>query len=363
MDFRSDNVTGAAPEILAAVAAANAGTAAAYGEDEITARVERRLCDLFETEVAAFPVATGTAANSLALSVLVPPYGAVYCHPLSHVNVDECGGPEFYTGGAKLVPLPGPDGKMAAADLDAALRAAGAGIVHHAQPAAVSLTQATECGTVYKPAEVAALAAVAHRHGLRVHMDGARFANAVAALGCAPADLTWRAGVDALSFGATKNGALAAEAVVFFDRALAASFGYRRKRAGHLFSKMRFLSAQLEAYLKDGLWLRLAAHANAMAARLARGLAAVPGVRLAFPVDANEVFAVLPEPVIAGLEAEGFRFFRWSGVWPAAMGGHTIRLVTAFNTEAAAVDAFVAATTRFVAGAVAAPASRTRAAQ
>ncbi|MBX6320227.1 MAG: low specificity L-threonine aldolase [Rhodospirillaceae bacterium] len=361
MDFRSDNVTGAAPEILTAVAAANTGTATAYGDDEITARVERRLGELFEAEVAAFPVATGSAANSLALGVLAPPYGVVYCHPLAHVNVDECGGPEFYTGGAKLVPLPGADGKMAAADLEATLAESGAGVVHHAQPAAVSLTQATECGTVYKPAEVAALAEVAHRHGLKVHMDGARFANAVAALGCAPADLTWRAGVDVLSFGATKNGALAAEAVVFFDRALAASFGFRRKRAGHLFSKMRFLSAQLEAYLADGLWLRLASHANAMAARLGRGLAAIPGARLAFPVEANEVFAVLPDPVISGLEAEGFRFFRWTGPSGASMGGPTIRLVTAFNTKAAAVDAFVAATARLMAAAGAE--TRTRAAQ
>jgi threonine aldolase len=342
-DFRSDNVTGVAPEIMAAVAAANSGTAAAYGGDKATGRVERRLAELFETEVTVFPVPTGTAANALALSTMSPPYGAIYVHELSHVNVDECGGPELFTGGAKLVDLPGAGGKLTAAQLGAVLKKADPGDVHHAPPAAISLTQATECGTVYKPDEIAAIAGVARRHALKLHMDGSRFANAMAGLGCRPADVTWRAGVDALSFGATKNGAMAAEAVVFFDRALAATFGYRRKRAGHLFSKMRFLSAQLEAYLQDDLWLRLAGHANAMAARMAKGLAAVPGVSLAYPVEANEIFPVLPDPVMAGLQAEGFGFFRWSD---GGEGSTIARLVTAFTTEAAAVDAFIAAAQR-----------------
>jgi threonine aldolase len=346
MDFRSDNVTGVAPEIMAALAAANAGTATSYGGDEATARLEARFSALFETPVSVFPVATGSAANTLALSVLTPPYGAVYCHADAHINVDECGGPEFFTGGAKLVTLPGADAKLDAAGLAAALAAGGAGDVHHVQPAAVSLTQATECGTLYTAAELRAIAEVARAHKLKLHMDGARFANAVAALDCAPADITWRAGIDVLSFGATKNGAMGAEAVVFFDKALAETFGFRRKRAGHLFSKMRFLTAQIEASLQDGLWLRLARHANAMAARLAEGLAAVPGFSLAFPVQANEIFVTLPRPLAAALEAAGARFFPW-GLGDAA--STTIRLVTAWNTEPAAVDAFLAATRRLAA--------------
>ncbi|HZH25922.1 MAG TPA: low specificity L-threonine aldolase [Azospirillaceae bacterium] len=333
MNFASDNVAGAAPEILAALARAAEGTASSYGADPYTARLEAALAELFETKVAAFPVATGTAANSLALASICPPWGAVYAHESSHVMVDECGAPEMYTAGAKLVGLPGADGKITAADLDRAAGRWPRGAVHHVQAAAVSLTQATEAGTCYRPDEVAVISEVARHHGMRVHMDGARFANAVAWLGRSPADVTWRAGVDVLSFGATKNGALAAEVVVFFKPELAAEFQFRRKRAGHLFSKMRFLSAQLDAYLADGLWLRLARHANLMAARLAEGLAAIPGVRLAYPVEANEVFAELPERMIEGLQARGFVFYRWEG--------RVVRLVTAFNTEAGSVDALL----------------------
>src|SRR5579883_354407 len=298
MNFASDNVTGAAPEILAAIAAANDGAAMPYGNDAVTQRVEAALKALFERDLAAFPVATGSAANALALATMCPPYGAVYCHPDSHINVDECGAPELFTGGAKLVPIVGDAGKIAAADFEAALARSGKGVVHHVQPAAISLTNASEMGTVYTPEEVRAIADIAHGQGLRVHMDGARFANAVAALGCAPADLAWRAGVDVLSFGATKNGALAAEAVVFFAPAKAGDLAFRRKRSGHLFSKMRFLSAQLEAYLADDLWLRNARHANRMARRLADGVAGLPGVRLRHPTEANEIFVELPEPVI-----------------------------------------------------------------
>jgi threonine aldolase len=335
MNFRSDNVAGAAPEILSALAAGAAGTASSYGSDPVTERVAKRFAELFERPVAAFPVATGTAANSLALSTLVPPYGAIYCHRESHINMDECGAPEFFTGGAKLILLDGPHGKIEPETLASALAAGRAGDVHSVQPAALSLTQATEAGTVYTPGEVRALAEIAHAHGLAVHMDGARFGNAVAHLGCSPAEVTWKAGVDALSFGATKNGCLAAEAVVFFDPAGAGDFAFRRKRGGHLFSKMRFLSLQLEAYLEDGLWLRLARHANAQAEQLARGLSAVPGAVLEHPVQANEVFITLPEPVVVGLEEAGFQFYRWNGL--------TIRLVTAFDTSSADVEAMVEA--------------------
>lgn len=334
MNFTSDNVTGAAPEILNAVIEASAGSVPSYGADPLTARVEGRLSALFETTVAAFPVATGSAANALALSAMTPPFGAVYCHEEAHINTDECGAPELFTAGAKLIGLPGAGGKLHADGLAAVLGRAGRG-VHHVQPAVLSLTQATEAGTVYTIDEIRALTTVARAHGLSVHMDGARFANAVVTLDCDPAEVTWRAGVDVLSFGATKNGALAAEVVVFFNQALAENFAFRRKRGGHLLSKMRFLSAQLDAYLADDLWRRLARHANAMATRLADGLMRVPGARLRDPVQANEIFVHLPEPVIEGLTADGFQFYRWDG--------SVCRLVTAFDTDPAAIDALIAA--------------------
>lgn len=338
MNFCSDNVSGAAPEIIEALARANEGEAMPYGDDAITARLKARFAEIFETEVTVFPVATGTAANALALAVMTPPFGAVYCHADSHINSDECGAPELFTGGAKLVAMEGANGKIAPADLDARLRQAGAGIVHHVQPASVSVTQASEAGTLYRSDELAAIAEICRRHSLRLHMDGARFANAVAALDRAPADLSWRAGVDVLSFGATKGGALAAEAVVVFDPALAETLAFRRKRGGHLLSKMRFLSAQLDAYLADDLWLRLARHANDMALRLARGLEALAGVELLYPAEANEIFATMPRALIESLLGDGFRFYRWG-----EDDSDIVRLVTAFDTKAEHVDAFLAA--------------------
>jgi threonine aldolase len=335
MNFRSDNVTGAAPEILAALMAANEGTAASYGADAITTRLNERFNAIFEREVAVFPVATGTAANALAIAAVTPPWGVVYCHSESHIQVDECGAPEFFTGGAKLMPLECAEGKITPAAVEAVL--VEPGIVHSPQPACISISQATEAGTVYTAEEVGALGALARRRGLSLHMDGARFANALVASNASPAALTWRAGVDVLSFGATKNGALAAEAVVFFDPARAAEVGYRRKRAGHLFSKMRFISAQLEAYLEGDLWLRNARHANRMAARLAEGLAATPGAKLIHPVEANEIFIALPEQVIVALETAGVGFYRWG-----APGEASLRLVTAFTTRAEDVDATIA---------------------
>lgn len=338
MNFCSDNTAGAHPRILAALGAHNAGAAMPYGNDELTQRVEKRIAEVFERDCAVFLVGTGTAANVLSLAALTPPWGVVYCHPESHINADECGAPEFYTGGAKLVPVAGEHGKLSAADLAAAI--AGAGVVHHAQPASISLTQATEAGTVYTEGEIGAIAEVARRHGLGLHVDGARFANALVSLNCRPADITWRAGVDVLSFGATKNGAVAAEAVVVFDKARAETLGYRRKRGGQLWSKMRFLAVQFEAYLEDDLWLANARHANAMTKALGQGLAGVPGARIHHPVQANEIFVTLPEPVIRGLEQDGFKFYRW------VEGGQLLRLVTSFNTEAAHVEAFLASAHR-----------------
>jgi threonine aldolase len=338
--FSSDNITPASPEILDAIIAANQGALHAYGDDPHTERLTAIVAALFETDVAVYPVTTGTAANALALSALTPPYGAVYCHETAHIATDECGAPEFYTGGAKIVGLPSPDGKLAPQQLEAPLRHAADLGVHHVRPAALSLTQATEWGTVYTPAEVRALADKAHANGLGVHMDGARIANAIAHLGCTPAEITWKAGIDVLSLGATKNGALAAEAVIFFDPARTAGFESRRKRAGHLWSKMRFLSTQLTAYLQHGVWLRNARHANAMAARLAAGLASIPDVRLVQAVQANEVFVAMPDELIQALLSEGFEFYRWAA--PAGVSGPVVRLVTSFCTAPADVDALVA---------------------
>jgi threonine aldolase len=336
--FGSDNMAGVSPPILQALAAANAGEAMSYGGDDWTARLTTRLSELFEREVAVFPLATGTAANSLSLAAISPPYGGIYCHPEAHINMDECGGPEFYTGGAKLVLIEGKGAKIDAGRLAGVLANAGKGVPHHVKPAAVSLTQATEAGTVYSLNELRQLAEIARTHGLPVHMDGSRFANALVSLNCTPAAMTWRAGVDILSFGATKNGALAAEAIIVFDPAKAATLHYLRKRAGHLFSKQRYLATQLLAYLEDELWLRNARHANAMAARLAEGLGNLPGVRLNDPVQANELFVDLPEAVVAGMAAKGFEFYRWGA---PTQGTH--RMVTAWNTDPATVDKVLAA--------------------
>lgn len=338
MNFCSDNVVGVSPEIMAALLATSHGVAMPYGNDDCTQRLNSLFSELFETDVLVFPVATGTAANALALSVMTPPFGAIYCHHQSHIHCDECGAPEFFTGGAKLVTLPGEHGKTDAINLVAALAQAGAGVVHHVQPAAVSLSQATESGTVYSIDEVSQIAEVTHAHGLNLHMDGARFANAVVSLGCSPADITWRAGVDVLSFGATKNGAMAAEAVIFFNQNLAQTFRYRLKRSGHLFSKMQFLSVQLEAYIRNDLWLKNATHANKMAKQLAQNLTMLPGVTLCNPVEANEIFIEMPQQVIVGLLNDGFKFYRWDGE-----DSTTVRLVTAFNTQQEDVTAFLEA--------------------
>jgi threonine aldolase len=254
------------------------------------------------------------------------------------VHDSECGAGEFYTGGARIVPLAAEHGRLHPETLRVALERAGIGHTGRVQPAALNLTQATERGTVYRLDQLDALIGIAREYGLRVHMDGARFANAIAALGCRPADATWRRGVDVLSFGATKNGAMGAEAVVVFKDELAEPLRFRARRAGQVFSKMRFISAQLEAYLQDGLWLRLAAHANAMARHLAAGLATIPAIRLLHPVESNEIFAAMPPPLIEGLLAAGFGLYD--------RGGGAVRLVTAFNNTAEQIDAFVAAARR-----------------
>jgi threonine aldolase len=277
------------------------------------------------------------------LATLTPHYGAVLCHEGAHIYEDECGAPEFYSGGAKLVPIAGEHGKLTPSSIAAALAHFQRGFVHHVQPATISLTQATERGTSYTPAEVQAIAAVAKKDGMALHMDGARFANALAFLKCSPAEITWKSGVDAMSFGVTKNGALAAEAVIFFDPKRAADLEYRRKRGGHLFSKMRFLSVQIEAMIDDGLWLKLAGNANAMAQRLGQGLSALPGFALDHPVEANEVFARLPSrAAMDALIAAGGKFYPWGPVTERPL----IRLVCSFATREQEVEQFLAAAKR-----------------
>jgi threonine aldolase len=310
MTFTSDNAAGAHPAILEAIQAANTGLAGSYGADRWSAELNEALSAWFERRVFVFPVATGGAANALALSQLVPPWGAVICHRESHINTDECGAPEFYTGGAKLSVLDGPAGKIEAASVRRALQDFPRGVVHRMQPGSVSITQATECGSVYRPGEIGALAQAANEAGISLHLDGARLANALVTLGCTPAETTWKAGVAALSLGFTKNGAIAAEAVVFFDEALADKFDFRRKRGGHLFSKMRFFSAQMLAMLSDDLWRDLAGAANAAALQLADAFTAAD-CALAFPVEANEVFAHLPRDVAAKLKQDSFGFYPW----------------------------------------------------
>lgn len=351
-NFRSDNEYPVAAEIMAALALVNEGPAHAYGEDAVTGRLRQRFCELFERDVVIYPLASGTAANSLAVAQSCGSVGAVVCHRDAHLNTDECGAPEFFSGGAKLLALDGADGKLVPAGVEETVAASLAMGEHASRPRLLSLTQATELGTVYTPDEVAALAAAAHRDGLRVHMDGARLANALATLDCSLAEITWRAGVDLVSFGATKNGAMLAEALVIFDPADTVELARRRKQAGHLLSKMRYVSAQLEAYLADDLWLRLAAAANRRARDLANGLAACPGTELLHPVQSNEIFMRLPDSLAEGLHARGFEFHPWPH-----SGRGVYRLVTSFATPAQAVaDCLAAARELAGAGAAAAQA-------
>ena len=339
MNFASDNIAGVSPRILAALGAAAPGSAPAYGTDAWTARAAAMIDEIFECRAASFLVSTGTAANALALGAMAPPWGAIFCHEGAHVMEDECGAPEMFTAGAKLIGITGRAGKIAPEALRATLAAFPRGLVKQVQPAVLSLSQATECGTLYSCAEIAELAAIAHGAGVAVHMDGARFANALVALGCTAAEMSWRAGIDVLSFGATKNGALACEAVIFFDPEKAATFAFQRKRSGHTLSKGRFLGAQMAAYLEAGHWLELARTANAHAAKLAAGLAGIAGVHLAFPTEANEIFVFLPGRIDAVLRAAGAVYYAWSlndsdrAAQDRRAEGALVRLVTSFATE------------------------------
>lgn len=338
-EFASDNSAGICPEALAALLAANSGRARSYGEDEWTRQACDALRQVFDTDCEVFFVFNGTAANSLALASLCQSYHSIICHELAHVETDECGAPEFFSNGTKLLLAGGAHGKIDLAAVEALVSRRRD--IHYPKPKALTLSQSTELGTVYSVKEAHAAGALARQLGLRLHMDGARFANALAALQVSAADITWRAGVDVLSLGGTKLGMPVGDAVVFFDRELARDFAYRCKQAGQLASKMRFLAAPWLGMLKDGAWLRHAAHANAMARLLADRLAIVPGVSLMQPVQANAVFAAMPEPAMAALRAAGWLFYTFIG-----LGG--ARFVCAWDTTEAHVEALVADLTRAV---------------
>ena len=340
--FASDNNAGICPEAWRALEAANTGHASGYGADDWTRAASDAIRSAFESDCDVYFAFNGTAANSLALASICRSTDAIVCHAMAHINVDECGAPGFMSGGATLLTVDLADAKLTPESV------VGAAVTphdeHSSRPRALSLTQATELGTVYAPAEIAALCDAAHARRMRVQMDGARFANAVASLGCRPADISWRAGVDVLCLGGTKNGLPGSEAILFFDRDLADEFARRRKQAGQLASKMRFLAAPWLGILEDGAWLRHAAHANAMAQRLARAVEALPQARLLAPVQANGVFVDLPKAAIDALHAKGWHFYPF-------VGETGVRLMCAWDTPAAAVDGFIAD----LAGTLAAP--------
>jgi threonine aldolase len=330
--FTSDTYAGICPEALQALQEANRGHAPAYGDDPWTARAAALLREFFETDCAVFLVPTGTAANALALAALCQPYHSVLCHADAHIQTDECGAPEYAARGIKLVPLPGEQGKL---QPELVRRAADRHRdVHSHQPGVLSLSQATEAGTVYAAEEIHALGAVAHQLGLRVHLDGARLANALATLRVSPRTLTWEAGVDVLCLGGTKNGLAAGDAVIFFDRGLAEGFAYRRKQAGHLMAKMRFVAAPWIGLLESGAWLRNAGRANALARQLEVELRTIPGLRILYPVQANAVFVQLPRPWAEALHRRGWHFYTLAG-------GE--RLMCSWDTESADIAALVEA--------------------
>jgi threonine aldolase len=344
MFFASDNWAGAHPQINAALARHGDGFEAAYGDGALDRKVHERLSEIFEREVSVFFVGTGTAANSLALALYARPGSIAFCHSGAHVIEDECGAPEFFSGGSRLKPVEGSLGKYSADALDRAVSRFFPPVVHDGRATAVTITQATEAGTVYALDEIASIADVTRKHGLGLHMDGARFANALVSLDASPADMTWRRGIDVLSFGGTKNGCWCAEAILLFDTERANELAFHRKRGAQLFSKSRFIAAQFDAYLSDDLWLENARHANAMATALAGGLRASRHARLAWEPQANEVFAIIEKGTVERARAAGARFYDWHV--PAGFDGviedneGLCRFVTSFATTAGDVDRF-----------------------
>jgi threonine aldolase len=344
MFFASDNWAGAHPAINERLMRESTRFASAYGTSAVDQAIEQRFNEIFEREVAVFFVATGTAANSLALASLAKPGGVTFAHSEAHVIEDECGAPDFFSG-MRMSPVPGALGKMDPKQLRNRIARYPQDAVHHGRATAITMTQATEVGSIYSLAEIDEISAIAKEHDLPLHMDGARFANALVHLGATPADMTWKRGVDVLSFGGTKNGCWCAEAIVFFDPAMAKELPFIRKRSAQLFSKSRFIAAQFEAYLQDDLWLGLASHANSMADRLRAGLDASNSARQAWPTTSNEVFAVIPIDTMKIAHEKGAKFYDWLEPHdmpePVKDGEMLIRLVTSFATEAQDVDAFL----------------------
>lgn len=331
MNFTSDNVYGAHPKVLKALSDCNEGAMASYGKDAVTAQAEAAFRELLDAPDAVVRfLATGTGANALVCAQLSPSYGRIYCHDSAHIHRDECAAPEFFTHGAKLVPIAGEAGRITPQALQDAIRVGATGSLNDGAGALVSITNVTEWGTCYGPDQVAEIARVTHDAGMALHMDGARFANAVASLGCDAAALV--RDVDALCFGGTKNGAIAAEAVIFFDPDRAQGFDYRRKQSGHVWSKQRFLAAQMLALVQDGLWLELAGHANRQAARLGQGITQIGGQLIA-PVQANEVFALLPSDAHDRARAHGAAYMIWQDSPPVAGQPVAVRLVTSWATH------------------------------
>lgn len=346
MQYGSDNQTGASPKILDMLNRANTGHAHGYGDDAWSNRAVDELKRVFDCDLEACFVSTGTAANCLGLSCMVQPWEMALCHHQAHIINDESTAPEFLTGGARLVPISGDDLKLTVRHIDDFFYKAGTHVPHNAIAKAISLTQANELGQIYTPDEVGRISERAKANGLRVHMDGARFANAVAALECDPADITWKAGVDVLSLGVTKNGGLCAESVIFFDTALSETFAHRRKRTGHLISKGRLFGAQFVGWLEDDHWLDMAKHANAHARKLSKALSGIKGVRLAWPDESNELFAIMPTPMVEALREAGAEFYDWTlEALPASIhlkkGESFVRLVTSFMSEDAHLEAFM----------------------
>lgn len=345
MWFTSDNAAPAHPSVLEALARANDGYTASYGADPIMEAVTAQIRDVFEApEAAVYLVATGTAANALALACLCPPWATVYCHRNSHVEEDECAAPEFYTGGAKLTLLEGADAKIDPASFSEALSFTARAGVHNVQKGALTITNTTEAGTLYTLDEIKALTDLAHAQNCPTHLDGARFTNALVALGCTPAEMTWKAGIDAVSFGGTKNGLMGVEAIILFDPAKAWELELRRKRGAHLFSKHRYLSAQMKAYLQDDLWIKLATDANARAAHLSRGLMQTPGATLAHPTQGNGVFAGFPRKAHKSVQEAGAHYYFWPG--NQTLEGPeeetlTARLMCSWSTTEEEVDRFI----------------------
>ena len=323
--FASDNVTAACPEVMEATNQANMGNIESYGHDKWSKVLDKKFSELFEKDVKVFTAVTGTAANSLALSSITPSFGNIYCHKISHINVDECGAPEFFTGGAKLISIDGVNGKLNADELKKNIK--GSGVVHNTQPSSVSITQSCETGVIYKPDEILNITQVAKENGMKIHMDGARFSNAIASLNKSPAEVTWKSGIDVLTFGGTKNGCMDAEAIIFFNSKDANNFKYLQKRSGQLLSKTRFLSSQLDAYITNEVWLKNAKHANSMAKNLSENLSKINSLELTYPTESNEIFIKIPKNIQDHLNKNGYSAI------PDDMFDGSIRFVTAWNTN------------------------------